>query len=70
MLATMLGYDALPENLRKQTGDMYINTNRPGLPSIKISDYAEKDKYNPNVNYFQAKKVQIIAKRTINNQKI
>lgn len=37
---------------------------------IKISDYAEKDKYNPNVNYFQAKKVQIIAKRTINNQKI
>ena len=42
MLATMLGYDALPENLRKQTGDMYINTNRPGLPSIKISDYANK----------------------------
>lgn len=42
MLATMLGYKNLPSDLKEKTGDMYINTNRPGLPNMTLTEYANR----------------------------
>ena len=42
ILGIMLGYDALPANLKAQSGTYYRNTNRPGLASNTIEEIAER----------------------------
>ena len=42
ILGLTLGYDNLPQNLKAQTGDYYLNTNRPGLRSGTVGEIAER----------------------------
>ncbi len=42
IIGTQIGYDDLPADLKNASGDVYLNTNRPGLASNKIDKLVER----------------------------
>lgn len=41
-MGILYGYSRLPEELKAKSGDIYNNTNRPGLPSDTVSNWAKR----------------------------
>lgn len=42
MMGVFLGYSKLPEELKTKSGDLYINTNRPGLGDDTVTNWAKR----------------------------
>ncbi len=42
MMGICKGYSGLPEDMKAQSGNIYNNTNRPGLPDTTLTDWATR----------------------------